>query len=129
MTFVIALLAIGLLIYGLVIFIVFGIACATLSRLQKTALYTQIRNSETVKGGEAMIGGAIEMIPSAFVRKMVRSKLGADTDDMAFSVAFNLLKGRSRSGVWIAAAGIVLFFASFYLGPRLSQMIGASSPA
>ena len=124
-----AVIGIAFVVYGLVIFIVFGIACATLARLQRTALYTHVRNTDTVKGGEAMIGAAIEMIPNAFIRKMVRNKLGTDSGDMAFSVAFNLLKSRSRSGVWIAALGIALFFGSFYLGPRLSQMISAPSAA
>src|SRR5205085_2047613 len=105
-TALIAVIGIAFVIYGLFIFIVFGVACATLGRLQKTALYTHVRNTDTVKGGEAMIGAAIEMIPNTFIRKMVSNKLGADSSDMAFSVAFNLLKGRSRSGIWIAAAGI-----------------------
>ena len=124
MTWILAILGLGLMIWGLVIFIAFGVATAALNRFQKTKLYTRVQETDTVRNTEAFIGQAIEMIPSAFVRRMVTNQLGNNTEHLAFSVAINVLKGRSRSGIWLAAGGFALFFGSFFIGPRLSQAIG-----
>ncbi len=122
-TFFLALAGIGLLIYGLVLFIAWGAAAAALAKFGESALYRQAAQSDAVKSGEALVDRAIEAIPIGFAKKLVRGRLGDKVEGLGFSAAMATVKGASRSGAWIAGGGFALFVASFWLGPRLSQAI------
>ena len=122
MTVLIALVGLAIFIWGMVLFVTFGIAGKAFARLQGTSAYTAVKESGAVKTGEALVDRAVEAIPNAFARRMIRNVV-PEGSDMTGSVVTGIIEGKRSTGGWLAVLGAVLFVGSFVAGPWLQNLI------
>ncbi|QCI66122.1 hypothetical protein [Phreatobacter stygius] len=121
-TTLLALAGLALFAWGIVIFVAFGLAGKIFTRLQATSAYTAVTQSKTLKTGEAAISGAIDTIPYAIVRRMVRNVV-PDGPDVTGAVVSGAIAGRRSDGGKLAGLGLVVFAAAFFVGPWLQNLI------
>jgi hypothetical protein len=121
-TFIIALVGLAIFIWGMALFVAFGIAGRVFARLQSTSAYTAVKENETVKAGEALVDRAVEAVPNAFVRRLIRNVV-PEGSDMTGTVVTGIIEGKRSAGGWLAVLGAVIFAGSFVAGPWLHNLI------
>ena len=124
MTWLIAIAGLALALYGLVVFSAFAIALRALARVQTSEAFTRAQNSGVVKSGDALAARAIDAIPIGFVRGMIKKRLAGGFGEAGVAFLQDNLQSSRSVGGWVGIGGLILFFASFWIGPRLSQAAG-----
>jgi hypothetical protein len=123
MTLLLAIAGLALALYGVVVFAAFAVAGRVFARAQKTEAFAWAQQSGAVRMGDDLAQRAIEKIPLGFLRNLVRRRLGASASAYGVAMIEERLRASRSFGGWVAVAGLALFASSFWLGPRLSQMV------
>jgi hypothetical protein len=114
---VLALLGIGVIVFGLGYYIFFRIGLTLFERSLK---------SEIAEAGRGHVDRAVMAITNPKVRRVVADHLVGTGGAAAAAVARNVLKSRKRTGLYVAALGLIMFIASFFTGAWLPIIWKAS---
>jgi hypothetical protein len=122
MTWLIAFLGIVVLVWGLVLFVGFGIALKVVEKIRATSAYGKVADSAIVRTGEKAVNATVDAIPNRFVRRLIRMVVPEGGDLAGNFVVQGLADKRSTGGL-VALLGGGIFVASFFLGPWLDSLI------
>lgn len=121
---VIALIGVGLLLYGGAIAVALTIAKRSVAFAAASGVFQRARNSQVVKAGDSGLEWLISKIPFGFVRDMIRARLG-DDGSAAFAVATlqDILSEIRFAGLRTGMIGLAICVASYWAGPWLTRTV------
>ena len=86
------------------------------------SLFEKALESEAAELGKIQAERAVRSISNLFLGRDLAEKLIAMGGAAAVALTRDILRSRMRTGLWVAAAGVLVFVASFFTGSWLPMV-------